>query len=1123
MWNSKFRKQLIRAVSVFSAVALVIPYVPGQAKTSKKSKVTDIQLVSPLSETGRKVNSTLTMKKGSKFRIKAGLLPVSAKKSTLSYKSSKKKIAVVSKKGVIKAKKKGKTTVTVSPKENKKVKAVIKVTVTNSLRKVKKIKLDKNAINLSLEKGKNSTKLKANITSPKKSTNKKINWISDNKKIATVNKSGTVTAKSAGSTKITAVAADGRGAKAVCRVIVNNITKDTPAPVLPPGILGTNSPVPTGAPGPAVTKSPSPSMVPSAMPSVSPSVSPSMTPPVNETISISGVEGRQGIKQGESIQLTAKGDVSGAEKEGVTWSVNSMAGVSISESGLLTVAADAQASKKVTVTAKMNENTAISASISLKIVENQSLLGDKQMQLNEVTEDNPQGLSYRVADDGTKAYSTVVDPERGSVTRIDEAIGYKNDMIAWLTVDPLYAGKTVSISAYVKYDGMETRNSIGLVLNERWNYSNPAAKWNAEPDTWHYVSGTFTLPEYKESRYDGTKNNLFLSRFSELEENEHPVYYLSDLVISVEKAEVESVILSTGQEENTVYQNHTLQCSAEVKGTGNPIQKVNYSIEPEVEHVSISDSGLLTVGNAEADSVINIKATSVEDPDKYDVKTLTVLPQTIDLIEITAPEDVTEIYQNNELQMNAQITSQGEPSEAVTWSIFPAVDGATISDTGLLTVGDVKGDTELHIKATSVFDPSKSDDYTVTVRANTINGVTVETAGNKTTVSSELPLNLNAVVDATGTPSKNVTWSIPVPVDGVSITPSGNNCTLSVTDAVADGTKITIKAVSEFDASKFGQIIVTVSNVSSEEFDLNKLTVEQWEDFEGVDIDSVQTAMDRIGISYKSTLPDTWNLYDISNKAQYQGGVLKLGETGSAARTDSMRYVFGNADDYLQFQLKNEGDRIKTYTLSFMFRFTGIANENGTSDYKLPLKFVALDETNNETVLKDGINLPYRCYATSTIHNKAFYEISATVDVPAGKTLRLQLKLAGDLPTTCLSSEHSNVSHPVECSIDNVSISSGSPFAITVKKGETYQLNLDTVSTDTVKYYTNCYLTKYTHDNSNRGSKVCTCNYFDTIVASVDEKGLITASEVGETALIAVITHADGTVDRKQCIVKVTK
>ena len=62
-----------------------------------------------------------------------------------------------------------------------------------------------------------SVKLKATV-SPKNSKNKKIEWSSSNKKVATVNSKGKVTAKKQGTAKITAKV---KGTKIKARGIIN--------------------------------------------------------------------------------------------------------------------------------------------------------------------------------------------------------------------------------------------------------------------------------------------------------------------------------------------------------------------------------------------------------------------------------------------------------------------------------------------------------------------------------------------------------------------------------------------------------------------------------------------------------------------------------------------------------------------------------------------------------------------------------------------------------------------------------------------------------------------------------------------------------------------------------------
>ncbi len=1127
MLTNKLTRQLRRAVSVCSAVVLVVCSVPGQAKTSTP-KVTAIKLTSPLTETGSRVSATLTMKKGSTFRIKTKLFPSSAKKVTLSYKSSKKKVATVSKKGVIKAAKTGKTTITVTPKGNKKVKAVIKVTVVKTLKKVKKIKLDRSTLSLSLGNTMNSANLIAKITSPKKPTNKKIRWISEDSSIASVSNSGFVTAKKAGTTSVIAIAADGQGAKATCRVTVEQGISDTSASPAPsgsatPGVSTSSSPSANTSASPGtVTSSPSQMPSASAPASASPSTSPSSSPTVMNSIDITVPDNRTGIKQGETLQLAAKDSNSGKTVTDITWSMtNSPNGVNISESGLLSVTTEASTTldspKKINITAKLNSDPEITDTVSLSVIENKSVLADNHIKLNEETAESPQGLSYRTADDGTKAYSTVIDPMRGSVTRVDETIGYKTDMIAWMTINPMYAGKTVHISAYIKYDKLETRNNLGLVLNERWNYSNPACKWNAEPDTWYYVTGTYELPAYRDFRYNGTRNNLYLSRFSELTDNEHPVYYLDNVVFSVEKADIENVTLSSEDDTETIYQNHTRLYSAEVTGTKIPIQKVNYEIEPAVENVSISEDGLLKVDNAPAGSVINLKASSIEDPEKYDTREITVLAQSIDSIDVSAEGNPTEIYQDNELQFTAEVSSTGEPDESVIWSISPEVSGASISKDGLLKVGKVADGTELRITATSVFDATKKKDYTITVRANEVKSVTVSGIGDEDIISPEGTKDFYVTLDTIGTPSKDVTWSIYPEVTGASLSPKGDRCTLSIDETVTEGTEITVKAVSVFDPSKSGEKTVTVENASSEEtgqviFDENFSTTNSLTLLEQGNV-----------VSFQATKPDNtiWKNFNITNNFPSDGII----DPGTTQNSHAMRSFFGGENDYLQFMLDNNDTKEKSFTLSFMFSFYGVAideemmwdEETLPIPYNLPLKLVAIDEAGTETTLKDNIKVPFPCAFYNI--NPEFYEIQSTLNVPAKKKMKVQLKLEGDLPKCLIPEDHSNAEnepHPVMYTVDNISISTGeNKISLNTTDHNTHQLKLNTAPTDKITYYTKSSLAKTTHEN-----EPTSCTNL-THVAEVSESGLITAHSAGVTALIAEIKHSDGSTEQKQFIIQV--
>ena len=152
---------------------------------------------------------------GDKCQLEVKIFPYDASDQRLSYSSSNPEVAEVSQKGVVTAKKKGKTEIKAIATDGSDIETVCYVTVTGE-NKVKSISLNKTSA--VLKKGKKLT-LKTKIL-PSDASNKKVNWKSQNKKIATVDSNGNVIAKASGKTQIIVTSAENNNCRAVCTITV---------------------------------------------------------------------------------------------------------------------------------------------------------------------------------------------------------------------------------------------------------------------------------------------------------------------------------------------------------------------------------------------------------------------------------------------------------------------------------------------------------------------------------------------------------------------------------------------------------------------------------------------------------------------------------------------------------------------------------------------------------------------------------------------------------------------------------------------------------------------------------------------------------------------------------------
>jgi len=223
----------IKRLSGIAAILMLAVSVIGCKHNVNTSKVavTDVTL-----------NKTeLTLEEGKSEKLTATVLPENATNRNVTWSSDKTDIAEVNQDGTVTAKKTGTAKITVKTEDGgKTTDCTVRVTAKSPPPAVAVTGVTLSKTELTLEEDK-SEKLTATVL-PENATNKKITWSSDKADVAEVSQDGTVTAKKAGTAKITVKTEDG-GKTADCTVTV---TAKAPPPAPKPtyaitfGVEGTN-------------------------------------------------------------------------------------------------------------------------------------------------------------------------------------------------------------------------------------------------------------------------------------------------------------------------------------------------------------------------------------------------------------------------------------------------------------------------------------------------------------------------------------------------------------------------------------------------------------------------------------------------------------------------------------------------------------------------------------------------------------------------------------------------------------------------------------------------------------------------------------------------------------------
>ncbi len=206
------KKVVVYVLAFLMLVTGILTVNTTEVQAAKKVKVTSVS--AKYCGTGK-----LTLAKGKTYSLGAYVTPSNASNKKLSYKSSKSSVVTVNSKGKLTAKKTGKTKITITAKDGSKKKKTITVTVVDGkkFKKAKKIKFEKSTYEVLAGKTV-ATKV---VFNPSGASNKNLKYSTSKSSIATVDNKGVVTAKKAGTVKITATTLDGSKKKATTTVKVS--------------------------------------------------------------------------------------------------------------------------------------------------------------------------------------------------------------------------------------------------------------------------------------------------------------------------------------------------------------------------------------------------------------------------------------------------------------------------------------------------------------------------------------------------------------------------------------------------------------------------------------------------------------------------------------------------------------------------------------------------------------------------------------------------------------------------------------------------------------------------------------------------------------------------------------
>ncbi len=344
----------------------------------------------------------------------------------------------------------------------------------------------------------------------------------------------------------------------------------------------------------------------------------------------------------------------------------------------------------------------------------------------------------------------------------------------------IYQGEILQLEADVKITGIVT-NTI---------------TWSTDDDTGKVTIDETGLVNIAADAVPGEYNIKATSNFKS------PFEFIKYDIIKINVLEAEITSVDVTPNTYILFNGETLQLEATANHVGVLDTSVIWSSSDP--NITVNENGLVTVDEGTTPDDYTITATSVADPTKSGICTLTIYQSKINDVVITPT--ASNLYTSETLQLNETVYREGPIDISVTWT--SSDPNITVDENGLVTVGNVDPD-DYTITATSVADPTKSGTCTLTVLPSEIVNVSVEPSSATVYVGIQgQSLHLQEIVVTHGIIDVSVSWSTSSTKLVVGELTEGKRI-INIADDIMAGNYVII-ATSVADNTKIGSCSLTV-------------------------------------------------------------------------------------------------------------------------------------------------------------------------------------------------------------------------------------------------------------------------------------------------------------------------